>query len=296
MIVFRDWTIELDGKLAQQYDNLSRRVEVIGDLPDGWSWDLLVQLGSAMDIIPLEYIEGGVGHTLTAAQLALDGYYTVQLRGRKGEMIRHTNTTQACVSRSLSGDEQWPTIPSEFTQLEKRLLELDGHPPLISESGFWRIWDAELGEYIESKFPSTGPEGEKGDTGAQGSKGDKGDPGQNGEQGPKGEPGKDNLPNIVNVSTASVTLILENNVEYHCDEPVTSLTIQGFTPAIDGKVSMWAVQFTAGGSITVAVPDNVKWSIAEPVFTAGVGYWLSFVPLVSGDILGVWVSDESIDL
>lgn len=110
--------------------------------------------------------------------------------------------------------------------------------------------------------------------------------------GPAGTPGKDNLPNVSAAEGAEVTLTLDNNVEYQCAEAVTALTIEGFTAAEDGKVSMWALQFTAGDSITVTVPDTVKWAIAEPVFTAGVAYWLSFVPLITGGILGVWVSNE----
>lgn len=110
--------------------------------------------------------------------------------------------------------------------------------------------------------------------------------------GPQGEPGKDNLPNVSAAEGAEVTLTLDNNVEYQCAEAVTALTIEGFTAAEDGKVSMWALQFTAGDSITVTLPDTVKWAIAEPVFTAGVTYWLSFVPLITGTVLGVWLSDE----
>lgn len=153
MILYRDWTITSDGLLARQYDNLSRRVEVVGDLPSGWTWDLLVQVGSAMDIIPLEPMEGGVGHTLTAEQVSIDGYYTVQLRGRSGDVIKHTNTTQCFVSKSLSGTAQWPTIPSEFTELEQRIWELNSHPPVPGENGFWLIWNPVEDKYEESAFP-----------------------------------------------------------------------------------------------------------------------------------------------
>ena len=110
--------------------------------------------------------------------------------------------------------------------------------------------------------------------------------------GEPGAPGKDNLPNATATAGTELTLTLDHNVEYQCSEAVTALIIQGFTPAEDGKVSMWAIQFTAGEGVTVTVPDTVKWAVAEPVFTAGVTYWLTFVPLITGDILGVWVSNE----
>ena len=153
--------------------------------------------------------------------------------------------------------------------------------------------DADAGRFDGAQGPAgpIGPQGPAGKIGPVGPQGPVGETGPIGPQGPAGPPGKDNLPNIVAVSGAAVVLTMDNNVEYHCADAVTSLAIEGFTPAADGKSSLWAVQFTAGESITVELTDTVRWSVAEPVFTAGVSYWLSFVPLMDG-ILGVWVSDE----
>lgn len=157
MIKFKNWTITSNGLLAQQYDNLSRRIEIVGDLPDGWDWDVLLQVNDAMDIIALSPMEGGVGHTLTAEQVSVSGCYTVQLRGRQGNIVKHTNTTQCFVPKSLSGNAQWPTIPSEFTDLEQRLREINDHPPVPGEDGFWRIWNPQTNAYEPSNFPL--PEG-----------------------------------------------------------------------------------------------------------------------------------------
>lgn len=449
MIKFKDWTITAEGLLlAQQFDNLTRRLEVRGELPAGWEWAMLVQVGEAMDIIPLAPEPGGAGADLTDDQLSVAGYYTVQLRGKQGEMTRHSNTTQVYVGKSLSGSGQWPTVPTEFLAVEERILELNRHPPIPGSDGTWLIWDTQKDEYIDSGIPlpdgmdgavlfdsaqdldenqqqqardninaapkmlqvmgrvevdydedgavideylvashtseavamhllnggtaallfedldevgtslggiglnvsgvlaeegqiivifmlslgegafvaglignlvemqlvslvgpegpmgphgepgpegPQGPEGPEGPQGEQGPAGPQGDPGPEGPQGPpgaNGAPGKDNLPNAQSVVGSDLILTLDHNVEYQCAEPVTALTLLGFTPAEDGKVSMWSVQFTAGETITVTVPEAVRWSIAEPVFTPGVTYWLSFVPLVNGTILGVWVSDE----
>jgi len=386
MIRFKDWTITSDGFLARQYDNLSRRVEVIGDLPEGWLWDLLVQVGDAMDILPLEPMEGGVGHTLTADQVSIDGYYTVQLRGRMGEVVRHTNTTQTFVSKTLSGTGTWPTLPSEYSMVVT-INENDSGEMFASHSAgeiivqMERGWDVSLNfdvtlgnekvgihlaplgyqvskdgtdhlirgvmfgaqlmvdggfmslaftvlDYVDLVDNSdtilgvaqpmeamgnsivTSVNGKTGEVWLTAS--DVNAPSRSelnsainaalvqakasgefdGAPGPAGAPGKDNLPNVEAVAGSTVSLTLSNNVEYHCTDAVTALTIQGFTPADDGKVSMWALQFAAGSTITVTIPDSVRWAIAEPVFTPGVRYWLSFVPLVSGEVLGVWVSDE----
>lgn len=116
--------------------------------------------------------------------------------------------------------------------------------------------------------------------------------GSNGKDGTDGIDGKDNLPTVETVPDAIVSLTLSHNVEYRCTGTVTSLTISGFTAATDGKASMWALQFTAGDGIAVTVPESVTWAVAAPIWTAGVTYWFSFVPLITGKILGVWVSDE----
>ena len=165
MITYRDWTITSSGLLARQYDNLSRRVEVIGDLPAGWEWDLIVKVEGAMDVIALTPMDGGVGHTLTKDQVSIAGYYSVQLRGRQGETVKHTNVIQVFVPASLSGDGQWPTVPSEFTEMEKRLWELNDHPPTPGKNGFWQIWDPDRDEYVDSDIPyvSSGAGGVTGD-------------------------------------------------------------------------------------------------------------------------------------
>lgn len=139
-----------------------------------------------------------------------------------------------------------------------------------------------------------GVDGQPGKDGADGAPGEKGDKGDKGEKGDTGEQGKDNLPNIAAVSGAAVTLTMDNNVEYHCTDAVTALTIEGFTPAADGKSSLWAIQFTAGESITVSLPDTVVWNYgATPVFTPGSEYCLMFSPLLSGKVLGVWNEVEA---
>ena len=142
MILFDDWSIRSDEQLlARQFDHLSRTLAVAGNIPEGWEWVVLVQVGEAMDIIPLERGEGRLYAVLTAQQLCVDGYYTLQLRGTKGEEIRHTNTIRVYIPASLSGDAQWPVIPSEFTKLEQRLWSLIQTPPIIGVNGNWWVWN-----------------------------------------------------------------------------------------------------------------------------------------------------------
>lgn len=157
MITFNNWTIEACGApIAMQYDNLSRSLTVLGDLPDGWTWAMLVESGGSLNIIALSPVEGGVGVTLTDDMLSLAGYYTMQLRGTQGEVVRHTNVIQTYIPASLSGDAQWPTVPSEFTQVEQNIIAINNNPPKPGPDGNWLIYNPDTGEYEESDIPLPG--------------------------------------------------------------------------------------------------------------------------------------------
>ena len=205
MILFDNWTIWMfpeTAPFAQQYDDGSRRVDVEGDLPEGYTWQLLVQCGDSADTILLTPTQKGVGAVLGADNLSLAGSYDLQLRGTleaDGTTKRHTNVVSCFVPESLTGLGTWPEVPTEFAQAEARILELHRHPPVPGSNGCWLVWDTDKDEYVESQLVlpdvsvgpqgpqgETGPQGPNGDTGEQGPKGDTGDPGP---QGPQGEAG-----------------------------------------------------------------------------------------------------------
>lgn len=193
VIHYEDWRLWADPGpvIARQYDNLTRRLEITGDLPEGWDWTLLVQADREhLDLIALRPMEGGLGVDLTAEMLALSGYYTIQLRGNQGELVRHTNQVRIFIPSSLSGDANWPELPSEFSQAEADIRALNAHPPIPGDGGYWLVWDLDGEKYVTSSLPlpdvSVGPPGPQG---PQGPKGDKGDTGPQGDVGPQGEQG-----------------------------------------------------------------------------------------------------------
>ena len=154
MLRFEGWRLEAgDGLDARQHDNLSRSLTVAGELPAGWSWTMLVQCQGKLNLIALSPVEGGVGAVLTEDMLSLSGYYTMQLRGTQGEMVRHTNTVQLFVPASLSGSGTWPTVPSEFAQAEERITSLNSHPPKPGADGYWLLYNPDTGAYEESDIP-----------------------------------------------------------------------------------------------------------------------------------------------
>ena len=156
MIQFNNWQIWADPRLTlQQNDHLSRELTVSGPLPEGWDWAMLVQVDGQMDVWPLQKNQAGrMSVLLTAQQLGPGGFYRMQLRGTKGEVTRHTNVITLFVPRSLCGGKQWPTLPTEFTELERRVKGYADHPPVVNDSGFWRLWDGE--QYADSTIPATG--------------------------------------------------------------------------------------------------------------------------------------------
>lgn len=100
------------------------------------------------------------------------------------------------------------------------------------------------------------------------------------------------LVDVASLTGSEQSLTLANNTEYRCTDAVTNLTISGFTPGPEGKAELWSIQFTAGETITVTVPESVVWAVAEPVFTAGSAYWITWTPM--GDkYLAVWTEVEA---
>ena len=151
---FSSWHIEAsEGILGRQYDNLAHQIVVVGSLPEGYSWDMLVECRGNYNIIPLAVNATGASATLTADQLALSGYYDFQLRGTQDSVIHHTNTTQVFIPDTIVGPGTWPVLPTEFSEAEGAIKELNAHPPVPGVNGFWMLWDLDSHQYVESDLP-----------------------------------------------------------------------------------------------------------------------------------------------
>ena len=162
ILLFSDWVLSKPqgGLLGYQYDNLTRELVVQGDLPEGWTWDILVSASGNSDTWPLALGDGQASITLTDDNLSVRGEYYLQLRGTNGDQVRHTNVITAYNSRSLSGAGQWPTLPTEWIQAEKDIKELNAHPPVPGSNGYWLLWDLSGHSYQESDLPvPVGPAG-----------------------------------------------------------------------------------------------------------------------------------------
>ena len=151
---FSSWHIEAsEGILGRQYDNLAHQIVVVGSLPEGYTWDMLVECRGNYNIIPLTVNATGASATLTADQLALSGYYDFQLRGTQSSVIHHTNSTQVFIPDTIVGPGTWPVLPTEFSEAEDAIKELNAHPPMPGVTGYWMLWDIDTGEYVTSDIP-----------------------------------------------------------------------------------------------------------------------------------------------
>lgn len=155
-IMFSDWQIALaKERLPRQWDN-GEPVEVVG-APDGWTWTLNIKLGDDLDVIPLTETDGVLGTTLKAEQLAFAGGYRIQLVGTQGEVVRHTNVVGLAVSESLSGDAQWPELPTVFSEAVERCEAAAVNVPVLSDDGTWKVWDFEKGAYVDTGVSAKAP-------------------------------------------------------------------------------------------------------------------------------------------
>ena len=298
MILFDNWTIWMfpeTAPFAQQYDDGSRRVDVEGDLPEGYTWQLLVQCGDSADTILLTPTQKGVGAVLGADNLSLAGSYDLQLRGTleaDGTTKRHTNVVSCFVPESLTGLGTWPEVPTEFAQAEARILELHRHPPVPGSNGCWLVWDTDKDEYVESQLVlpdvsvgpqgpqgETGPQGPKGDTGEQGPKGDTGDPGPQGpqgeagptgprgEQGPQGPAGPQGEQGPKGDPGATYTLPIASSTQLGGVQPVAKTDAMTQSVGVDAAGALWAPPGSGGGSAGSAGYETIADFTAEESVT-----------------------------
>ena len=163
---FSQWLISpRQGIVGRQYDNLSHSLVVEGELPSGYTWDMLVEAKGKYNIIPLSATATGATASLTADQLAFGNtYYAFQLRGTSGEIIHHTNAVQVYVPDTIVGPGTWPVLPTEFSKAEANIKELNAHPPVPGENGYWMLWDLDTHSYVQSQLVVPGLHIEIGET------------------------------------------------------------------------------------------------------------------------------------
>lgn len=135
--------------------------------------------------------------------------FDVTLFGKGGNQEVPTNVVALKLEKSNTLWEQ--DAPEPQPSWLAKIIDLNNHPSIPGQNGYWLIWDTNSGAYVESELPlpdisvgPQGPQGPKGDKGdaftyadfteeqlaaLKGEKGEKGDTGATGPHGPKGETG-----------------------------------------------------------------------------------------------------------
>lgn len=123
--------------------------------------------------------------------------FDVTLFGKSGTQEVPTNVVSLRLEKSNTLWEQ--DAPEPQPSWLAKVIDLNNHPSIPGDNGYWLTWDTDTGKYVESELPlpnvsvgpqgTQGPKGDKGDTGPQGPKGDTGDTGPQGPQGEKGDKG-----------------------------------------------------------------------------------------------------------
>ena len=159
--------------------------------PDWKNLDKLCYLQCGKVSQPIDVVDGFVEVPEWFTQQA---GFDVTLFGKNGNQEVPTNVVSLRLEKSNTLWEQ--DAPEPQPSWLAKVIDLNNHPPILGDNGYWLLWDTDKGEYVESDLPlpdvSVGPQGPKGDTGEQGPEGPqgpKGDKGDTGPQGPKGETG-----------------------------------------------------------------------------------------------------------
>lgn len=239
------------------------------------SVQLLMQRREEEDPYPCAVTEhdGMVRWEIRSADVAVTGKGKVELQYRVGDTVvkselYRTETVEAMGEAGAEPPEpaqDWVNAvlqaASAAEQSAKEAKEAVTQTVAITESGNWQIGGKDTG------VSAVGPQGARGETG---------------------------FSVKADLSGASQTLVMANNTDYCCTDPVTTLTVTGFEADPDGRCEVWGIHFAAGETITVTLPDNIVWNYnAAPVFTPGSEYWLLFTPMLNGKVLGVWNEVEA---
>ena len=153
--------------------------------PDWDGLDKLCYLQSGEVSQPIDVVDGLVEVPEWFTQ---QDSFEVTLFGKSGSQEVPTNVVSLLLEKSNTLWEQ--DAPEPQPSWLAKVIDMNNHPPIPGDNGYWLIWDTDSGAYVESELPlpavSVGPQGPQGEPGPSGPAGEKGEIGP---QGPKGEKG-----------------------------------------------------------------------------------------------------------
>ena len=164
--------------LAFEKNNGVDEIVVTVDTDESWSYKLDVKYpdkfnikkDTLYNIIDLDRNGNICSVTLNSEMLPFNGKYTMQLRGISGDKVYHSDIFEAWVKYSIEPGSTYDPVPSEFYQIENKLDDkvneakqyaenaetASTRMPKISSDNTWLIWDAEIGDYVDTGVKASG--------------------------------------------------------------------------------------------------------------------------------------------
>lgn len=167
MISFVDWKLKGTAEF-RQYDNFTSSLDIYGEIPEGWTYQLYISCKGNLNIVNLTNENNTHLYALfTADMLSINGLYYFQVKAsmleRTETKVKHTNIISAVVNKSLSGDSKWPVLPTEFTDYENTIKELvlDAElaiekVPYIGDNTNWYVWDPKTKSFVDTGVSAAG--------------------------------------------------------------------------------------------------------------------------------------------
>lgn len=162
--------------LAFEKNNSVDVINVIVDTDESWTYKLDVRYPDKCctseplyNIINLTRTGNLCTAIFTSDMLPFAGKYTMQLRGINGDKVSHSDVFDTWVKYSIEPGSTYDPVPSEFYQIEARLDDkvdeakqyaenaeiASTRMPKISSNETWLIWDAEIGDYVDTGIKAT---------------------------------------------------------------------------------------------------------------------------------------------
>lgn len=154
-------TVTQDTKVINfDKNNPTDIISVLVDTDETWQYQLEVQFpdgccaeGALYTLINLERVENTCTTVVSNEILPFNGQYIMRLKGQSGDSVFYSEYFDAWIKYSIQPGETYNPIPNQYYQIERNIEELNAHPPIPGNNGYWLIWSLTTKQYEESTYP-----------------------------------------------------------------------------------------------------------------------------------------------
>lgn len=154
-------TVTQDTKVINfDKNNPTDIISVLVDTDETWQYQLEVQFpegccaeGALYNLINLERVENTCTTVVSNEILPFNGQYIMRLKGQSEDNVFYSEYFDAWIKYSIQPGETYNPIPNQYYQIERNIEELNAHPPVPGNNGYWLIWSLTTKQYEESTYP-----------------------------------------------------------------------------------------------------------------------------------------------